>query len=280
MVEKKWGGVRPGAGRPFSDYMEGITLEVTPLMNQYIEREVHRRERPRNEVLRYLLGKQLGIEQNMQRNNEKGVYEGTTIEGRIVVVDSNTFAEALQQAEKEGMDRQEIYSTAMWEELIGTNDGVWYCEQQGTTIEGRIVVVDSNTFAEALQQAEKEGEAMIQDDSDTVVVPAYEARIQKIALEENRWYSIRIGTAMRSRIKHIAFYQTAPQSAITYVAEVRSIEPWPKDPGKFVVNFAEPATKIDPIRLVKKSKGQLRGLRYANYERLIHEKFLNDVFGN
>jgi hypothetical protein len=225
MVEKKWGGVRPGAGRPFSDYMEGITLEVTPLMNQYIEREVHRRERPRNEVLRYLLGKQLGIEQNMQRNNEKGVYEGTTIEGRIVVV-------------------------------------------------------DSNTFAEALQQAEKEGEAMIQDDSDTVVVPAYEARIQKIALEENRWYSIRIGTAMRSRIKHIAFYQTAPQSAITYVAEVRSIEPWPKDPGKFVVNFAEPATKIDPIRLVKKSKGQLRGLRYANYERLIHEKFLNDVFGN
>jgi hypothetical protein len=253
MGEKKWGGVRLGAGRPSSDYIERITLEVTPLMKQYIEREVDQRERPRNEVLRYLLGKQLGIEQNMQWNNEREVYAGTTSEGRIVVVDGNTFVEALQQAEKDGMDQQEIYSTSKWEELIGTRDGVWYSNQQ-------------KGF-------------MMQGDIDTVVVSADEVHnnIQKIALKEKCWYAISMAEKKRPLIKYIAIYEKALH-AITYIAPVRSIEPWPPELPKVVVNFAEPARKIGPIPLVKKSGKAPQGPRYANYERVIHAQTLDDIW--
>ncbi len=59
---------------------------------------------------------------------------------------------------------------------------------------------------------------------------------------------------MLPRIKYIAVYQTYPHCAITSVAPVRSIERWPAHPGKFVVNFAEPARKIGPIPLGKKEQ--------------------------
>ena len=118
----------------------------------------------------------------------------------------------------------------------------------------------------------------MQDDINTVVVPAYEEQVQKIFLEKDCWYGIAMAPDKRSRIRYIAIYQTYPQSAITYVAKVRSIEDWSDDPKKCVLNLAEKPRKIGPIRLVKKSKGQLRRSRYTNYERLVHAQSLNDVF--
>lgn len=253
MREKKWGGVRSGAGRLSSDYTERITLEVTPLMKQSIEREVDQRKRPRNEVLRHLLGRQLGIEQNMQWNKDWEVYVGTTIEGRLVVVDGMTFAEALQQAEKNGMDQQEISSTSRWEELIGTRDGVWYSNQQGGSL--------------------------MQGDIDTVVVAANKAydNLQKMCRQENRWYAIPMADDKRSRIEYIAIYEQALH-AITYLAPVRSIEPWPPELPKVVVNFAAPAHQIGPIPLGKKRGNAPQGPRYANYERVIQAQTLDDIW--
>lgn len=124
--QKKWGGARPGAGRPASGFTERITLEVTPLMKDSIESEVNRCGKPRNEVLRYLLGMQLGVGHKMEWDNQQNVYKGVTIEGRRVVVDGDEFAEALQQAKRDGVNTDEIYSTSMWEELIGSNDNVQY----------------------------------------------------------------------------------------------------------------------------------------------------------
>src|SRR6266702_8805747 len=119
---------------------------------------------------------------------------------------------------------------------------------------------------------------MMQSDVDTVVVPAREDTFQTIWLRENRWISIPIAADKLPHIKYIAVYQTYPHCAITSVAPVRSIEPWPAHPGKFVVNFAEPARKIGPIPLVRKSRKQLRGPHYTNYEGLIRALSLNDVF--
>ena len=77
---------------------------------------------------------------------------------------------------------------------------------------------------------------------------------------------------LRPQIKYIAVYQVAPQSAITYVAPVSSIEPW-GDTKKFVVNFAEPARKIGPIPLLKNGLVKApQNLRYTNYERLLQEE--------
>jgi hypothetical protein len=126
---------------------------------------------------------------------------------------------------------------------------------------------------------DKQEEPLTQDDIDTVVVPAREDGLQETFLKENRWYAVRIHGTMRPQIKYIAVYQVAPHSAITYVAPVSSIEPW-DDTKKFVVNLAEPARKIDPIRLLKHGKVKaLQNLRYTNYERLLQAKSLDDIWG-
>jgi hypothetical protein len=73
-------------------------------------------------------------------------------------------------------------------------------------------------------------------------------------------------------------YQVDPVSAITYVAPVKSIEPW-KDSGKVVLYFTEPAKPIGPIPLVKGGKVKaLQNLRYTTHERLIKARTLDEVF--
>ena len=116
------------------------------------------------------------------------------------------------------------------------------------------------------------------DEADTVVVPARADGVEETFLGENRWYAIRIHGTMRPQIKYIALYQVAPVSAITHIAPVKSIEPW-KDTGKYVVNFASPAQKIDPITLVKKGRVKaLQNLRYTTRTRLEQAKTLDDVW--
>jgi len=113
---------------------------------------------------------------------------------------------------------------------------------------------------------------------DTVVVPAREDGFREVFLGENRWYAIRIHESVIPRIKYIAAYQVAPISAITHWARVKSIEPW-RDTGKFVLNFAEPATKISAIRLVPQSRVKaLQNARYTSFDRLRKAESLDEVF--
>ena len=140
-------------------------------------------------------------------------------------------------------------------------------------------LADINADLREALPPDKQEEPLTQDDIDTVVVPAREDGFQETFLKENRWYAVRIHGTMRPQIKYIAVYQVAPQSAITYVAPVSSIEPW-NDTKRFVVNFAEPARKIGPIPLLKQGRVKaLQNLRYTNYERLLQAKSLDDIWG-
>jgi len=113
---------------------------------------------------------------------------------------------------------------------------------------------------------------------DTIVVPARRDGFEKTFLGQNRWHAIRINATMRPQIRHIAGYQVAPQSAITHVAEVKSIEPWPGT-DKFVVNFAAPARPIKHIRRTKGGKEQpLFSPRYTSMKRIEAAKTLGDVW--
>ncbi|MCH7903485.1 MAG: hypothetical protein IH944_02835 [Armatimonadetes bacterium] len=115
-------------------------------------------------------------------------------------------------------------------------------------------------------------------DIDTVVVPAHEDGFQETFLGEDRWYQIRIGGTMRSQIKYIAAYRTAPVSAITHIAEVASIEPW-QDTNKYVLNFVSPATEIGPIKYVSKGRVKhLQNMRYTTRADLENAKTLDDVW--
>lgn len=122
------------------------------------------------------------------------------------------------------------------------------------------------------------GESLDLSEADTVVVPAREEGFQARFISENRWYAIRMHASMVPRIKYIAAYQVAPESAITHVAEVSSIEQW-RDTNKYVLNFAGPATPIGPLRLQPQGKVKApQAPRYTSYARLLSAKTLDDAF--
>lgn len=74
-------------------------------------------------------------------------------------------------------------------------------------------------------------------DLDTIVVPALADGFEKVFLGQNRWYAVRIHPSMVPQLTHVAVYRTAPVSAITHYAPIRSIEPW-ENTGKMVITFA------------------------------------------
>ena len=113
---------------------------------------------------------------------------------------------------------------------------------------------------------------------DTIVVPAQEEGFVETFLGENMWRAVRIHASMIPKIRHIAAYQVAPLSAITYVAEVARIEAW-KDSGKYALYFQEPARKIGPLKLISGGKiSAPQNLRYTSFGRLEKAKNLDDVF--
>ncbi len=115
-------------------------------------------------------------------------------------------------------------------------------------------------------------------DIDTIVVPCRGDGFQETFISENRWYAIRIHSSMISKIKYIASYQVAPESAITHIAQVASIEKW-KDTNKYVVNFSNKASSIKPIKLVSKSAIKApQAPRYTSYSRLTEAKNLDGAF--
>jgi hypothetical protein len=110
---------------------------------------------------------------------------------------------------------------------------------------------------------------------DTIVVPAQEDGFKAEFLGNNHWYAIRIGAAMKDRIKYIAAYQVAPISAITHLAEVEAIIPY-KDTGKYIVKFKNAAKQIKPIKLKNPDK-KPQGPVYVKYSDLSKAKSIDDL---
>ena len=113
---------------------------------------------------------------------------------------------------------------------------------------------------------------------DTVVVPARDEGFDEVFLGEDRWYKIRMHASMLPRIKYCAVYRVAPESAITHIARVRSIEPWP-DSNKYVLNFEGPAEGIGPLKLLAQGAVKApQGARYTSRARLASAKNLDEAF--
>jgi hypothetical protein len=113
---------------------------------------------------------------------------------------------------------------------------------------------------------------------DTIVVPAHQEEFEETFVGENRWDGIRIHSSLIPRIKHIAVYRPAPESAITHIAPVSSIEPC-KGTNKHVVNLAAPAANVGPVRLDPKGTVKaLQGPRYTAHGRLETAESLDEVF--
>jgi hypothetical protein len=112
---------------------------------------------------------------------------------------------------------------------------------------------------------------------DTIIVPANEDGFVDVFLNQDSWYAIRISGGKLKDIKYIAAYQTSPISAITYYAEVDSIEAY-GDGTKYKLNFKGKAIKIDPISFAGAKSGTMQAPRYTNLEKLLKAKNWNDIF--
>lgn len=112
---------------------------------------------------------------------------------------------------------------------------------------------------------------------DTIVIPAREDGFKEVFINKNCWYAIRLNSSMIPKIKYIAAYQVAPVSAITHIAEVKTIEQW-KDSNKYILYFTEPAEKIKKVSLGA-SKGKApQSPRYSSRERILSANTLDNVF--
>ncbi|MBN2070162.1 MAG: hypothetical protein JW814_01795 [Candidatus Krumholzibacteriota bacterium] len=113
-------------------------------------------------------------------------------------------------------------------------------------------------------------------ESDTIIVPAREDGFKETFLGEDCWYEIRIGAAMKERIKYIAAYQTSPVSAVTHMAKIQDIKPY-KNTGKYIVYFKGKAKRIKKIPIEDKNKSPQSPV-YVKKDVLLRAKYLDDIF--
>lgn len=105
---------------------------------------------------------------------------------------------------------------------------------------------------------------------DTIVVPAQAEGFRKVFLGENQWWAMRIGPAMKDRIRYIAAYQVSPVGAVTHIAEVAQIRPY-RDTGKYGVIFKQPAVQVGPIK-PRDTRFSPQGPIYVRRDRLLSAK--------
>jgi hypothetical protein len=130
---------------------------------------------------------------------------------------------------------------------------------------------DANSNTPEARAARRERRAK----SDTVVVPAREEGFQEVFLGENQWRAIRIGAAMKDRIKFIAAYRIAPIQAVTHIAKVQEIKPF-KDTGKYQLIFDGAAEEIKPIKL-KDGEPAPQGPFYVQRDKLMKAATIDEA---
>lgn len=111
--------------------------------------------------------------------------------------------------------------------------------------------------------------------SDTIIVPARDQGFHRTFLGKDQWHEIKIGAAMKERIRFIAAYRVKPVSAVTHLAEVKDIRLY-KDTGKYVVIFRGPAKEINPVPL-KDPKKAPQGPIYVQRDDLLKAKSLDGL---
>jgi hypothetical protein len=132
-------------------------------------------------------------------------------------------------------------------------------------------------FHEEIRDIQESKSALRPSELDTIVVPARKEGFEAVFLEEACWYAIRIGAAMIEKIKYIAAYQVAPESAITHVAKVSAIEKY-KDSGKYIVHFEGVASQLSQTIKLDDKASAPQAPRYTSFERINKAKKLSDVF--
>ena len=104
---------------------------------------------------------------------------------------------------------------------------------------------------------------------DTIIVPTGKTGqgFEEVFIGQDSWYWVRISEEKRKTLKYIAAYRPSPESAISHVAEIASIEPYGPE-GRYRINFKAAAREITPIPFGTAKSGAMQGPRFCNWDQL------------
>jgi len=142
--------------------------------------------------------------------------------------------------------------------------------------------IDDNSESEALPLFSKTKKTRLgkSDDIDTIVCATQEQEsLNRLFLNEHRWFAVRIGSKMKDKIKYLAMYESAPISEINYIGEVKKIKPY-RNSVKSEIVLSGPPKKIGPITLTKKNPHLAPQSHKYTIKKWIDEaETLEDIFG-
>lgn len=106
-------------------------------------------------------------------------------------------------------------------------------------------------------------------DIDTIIVPTGKTGqgFEEVFIDQNCWYWVRLSEEKRKTLRYIAAYRPSPESAISHVAEIDSIEPYGPE-GRYKINFKGNAKSISPIPFGTAKSGAMQGPRFCNWNEL------------
>lgn len=139
-------------------------------------------------------------------------------------------------------------------------------------------MIGINAFSEIkYKQDHHTQNSEVENDFDTIVVPAKSEGFIQCFIHENCWFAVRISAKHLSKLKYIAAYQVAPVASITHIAEIDSIQPY-NNTGKYIIYFKSSAIQIESIQRSVSSEVNMQSPRYALHAKLIKAKTLDDVW--
>ncbi|MCE7994985.1 MAG: GIY-YIG nuclease family protein [Roseivirga sp.] len=150
-------------------------------------------------------------------------------------------------------------------------------EKSEKVIENTEVVQETKSVKDSESVQDSKVVPGTEDDQDTIIIPTEEDAFKNIFLEENSWYPIEIDEKRVEKIKYLGAYQTAPVSAITYCAEIKSVEAY-NGSGMYKLNFKYRAQRINPIELGDAEASSLQKPGYTNLKALLNAKTIKDLF--
>ena len=108
---------------------------------------------------------------------------------------------------------------------------------------------------------------------DTIVVPTPTGEFRRIC-GQGCWYPLKMAVRKARNVKWAAAYETAPTSAVTHIARVRSLKQ-PAD-GTYKIVFDGRVKRIRPIPFGG-VRGGIRRLRYTTQRKLQSAKLIRDL---
>ncbi len=113
---------------------------------------------------------------------------------------------------------------------------------------------------------------------DTFIGPATgNGRVEAFE-KKGAWWAVRIGRSNIQKLKYVGLYEAAPISAIRVYAKITKIEPYPEEPGKYIIYHDGNIQVLEnPVIMGEHPELAMYGPRYFKLEDILQSKTLAEL---